>query len=148
MKLDRTIVVVASLGELKIYYVKKIENIVDDELKVSYNLELLKGMDFIDQHERISEIVSDQAGNFNGGTNDDADNLLIEEKKKIIKKIAKEIDDIAKSREPKQLMLAFDKELSEELMDHLDTKTKDLLTKVIYKDLVNTDKNKILSYFI
>ena len=148
MKLERTIVIVASLGELKIFYVKKIENIVDDELKVSYNLELLKGMDFIDEHKKISEIMSDKAGNFNSGTNDDADKLLLEQKKKIVKKIAKEIDDIAKSREPKQLMLAFDKELSEELMDHLDTKTKDLLTKVIYKDLVNTDKNKILSYFI
>lgn len=148
MKLERTIVIVASLGELKIFYVKKIENIVDDELKVSYNLELLKGMDFIDEHKKISEIMSDKAGNFNSGTNDDADKLLLEQKKKIVKKIVKEINDVAKSKEPKQLMLAFDKELSEELMDHLDTKTKDLLTKVIYKDLVNTDKNKILSYFI
>jgi len=147
MKLERTIVIVASLGELKIFDVKKIENISDDELKISYNLELLKGMDFIDQHARISETMSDKAGNFNGGTNDDTNRLLIEQKKKIIKEIAKEIDDIAKSREPKQLLLAFDKELSDELMGNLDTKTKDLLTKVIYKDLVNTDKNKILSYF-
>lgn len=148
MKLERTVVITASLGELKIFDVKKIENIVDDELKVAYNLELLKGMDFIDEHERISEIVSDKAGNFNNGTNDDANNLLIEQKKKIVKKIAKEIDDIAKSKNPKQIFLAFNKELSDELMDQLDTKTKDILTKVIYKDLVNTDKNKILSYFI
>lgn len=148
MKLERTVVITASLGELKIFDVKKIENIVDDELKVAYNLELLKGMDFIDEHERISEIVSDKAGNFNNGTNDDANNLLLEQKKKIVKKIAKEIDDIAKSKNPKQIFLAFNKELSDELMDQLDTKTKDILTKVIYKDLVNTDKNKILSYFI
>ena len=147
MKLERTIVIVASLGELKIFYVKKIENIVDDELKVSYNLELLKGMDFIDEHKKISEIMSDKAGNFNSGTNDDADKLLLEQKKKIVKKIVKEINDVAKSKEPKQLLLAFNKELSDELMDYLDTKTKDLLKKVIYKDLVNTDKDKILSYF-
>lgn len=148
MKLERTIVITASLGELKIFDVKKIENIVDDELKVSYNLELLKGMDFIDENKRISEIVSDKAGNFNNGTNDDANNLLIEQKKKIVKKIAKDIDDIAKSRMPKQMFLAFDKELSDELMGYLNPKTKDILTKVIYKDLVNTNKNEILSYFI
>ncbi len=148
MKLEKTIVIVASLGELKIFDVKKIENIVDDELKDSYNLELLKGMDFIDEHKRISEIVSDKAGNFNGGTNDDADKLLIEEKKKIVKKIAKEIEDIAESKKPKQVLLAFAKELSNELMSYLSPKTKEILTKVIYKDLVNTDKNKVLSYFI
>lgn len=148
MKLEKTIVIVASLGELKIFDVKKIENIIDDELKVSYNLELLKSMDFIDEHKRISEIVSDEAGNFNEGTLDDADKLLIEEKHKVVKKIAKEINDIAKSEEPKQLFLAFEKELSDKLMDHLNPKTKDILTKVIYKDLVNTHKDKILSYFL
>ncbi len=148
MKLENTIVVIASLGELKIFDVKKIENIVDDELKDSYNLELIRGMDFIDEHKRISEVVSDKAGNFNGGTNDDADNLLIEQKKKVIKKIAKEINDIAKSKKPKQLLLSFAKELSDELMGYLNPDTKAILTKVIYKDLVNSDKNKILSYFI
>ncbi len=148
MKLENTIVVVASLGELKIFDVKKIENIVDDELKDSYNLELLKGMDYINEHKKISEIVSDKAGNFNGGTNDDADNLLIEEKKKIVKKIAKDIDEMVESKQPKQLFLAFAKELSDELMDYLNPKTKTVSTKTIYKNLVNTDKNKILSYFI
>lgn len=148
MKLENTMIIVSSLGGLKIFNIKKIENIVDNELKDSYNLELIKGMDFIDKHKRISEIVSDKAGNFNSGTNDDANNLLIDQEKKIVKNVAKEIEDISESKKPKQLFLSLTKKLSDELMSYLNPNTKAILTKVIYKDLVNTDKNKILSYFM
>lgn len=148
MNLENTVVIVASLGELKIFDVKKIENIVDNKLKVAYNLELLKGIDFIDMHKRVSEKVSDQAGNFKHGTNDDANNLLIEEKKAVIQQVAKEIEDIVKTKQPKHLFLSFEKEYFNELMEHLDAKTKDAFTKVIHKDLVNMDRNKILSYFL
>ncbi len=139
MKSEKTIVVVESLGELKIFNAK--------ELGGSYSLDLLKGIDFINEHERVSEIVSDHEGNFNGGTLDDADKLLIEQKKRITKKIAEEINNIVKSEKPEQLFLALAKESSDKLMDDLTQDTKAILTKVIYKNLVNTDKNKILSHF-
>lgn len=148
MKLENTMVIVVGLGELKVFDVKKIENIVDNDLKVSYNLEAQNDRDYINAHKKISEELSDQSGNFKGSISEEyANNRKINEKKLIIKEVSKEINNITKNRKPKQIFLALPKELSIELMDYLNTDTKDILTKIIHEDLITTDKNKILSYF-
>ncbi|MFK5882156.1 MAG: host attachment protein [Sulfurospirillum sp.] len=148
MKLENSMVIVANLGELKIFDVKKIENIVDNDLKISYNLEVYNDRDYISIHKRISEVLSDQSGNFKGSTAEEhTNNRKINKKRLTIKEISEDVNNIIKKKKPKRVFLALPKELSIEFMDYLESDIKNIIEKVINADLIKTDKNKILSHF-
>ena len=146
MKLENTIVIVADLGELKVFEIKRHEGIVANELKVSYSLEIINDLDYIVTHKKISELVSDKAGNFKGGNIED-NKLEDQIEKKTIKDIAADIDSIVNKEKPKQLFLAFPQELNRQLLDALSQKVRDIITKNVKLNLIKEDKNKILSFF-
>ncbi len=146
MKLDGTMVIVGDLGELKMFDVKKSEAIIGDSIKKSYSLEVINDILYIDAHKKISEVVSDSAGNFCGSIVQEHE-LENERKKRTLKDIAKDIEKAVKLKKPKRVFLAFAKESLSKLLDELDQSTKDLLSKTISVNLIKTDKNKILSYF-
>jgi tRNA G18 (ribose-2'-O)-methylase SpoU len=146
MKLEGVIIVVADLGELKIYRVKRHEAIKDNQLKISYSLELLNDLDYILSHKKLSEIVTDKAGNFNGDTGEEH-NLIQENEKRVLKIIAQDIDNLVKNENPKEIFLSFPKEHINSLKELLDKKTIEKITKIVESNLVKTDKNEILSYF-
>jgi protein required for attachment to host cells len=146
MKLENTIVIVADLGELKVYKVKMSEASVSNEIKKSYALENINGIAYIDAHKKISESVSDSAGNFAGSIGEDY-NRENERKKRSLKEVANDINAIVENEKPKQLFLAFPQESLSKLLDILSQNTKTVLTKTVSSNLVKTDKNKILSHF-
>ena len=146
MKLENTMVIVADLGELKVYGVKKSEAVVSNEMKESYALEVINNISYIDAHKKISEVVSDSAGNFAGSIAEDH-NRENERKKRSLKDVANDIDLIIENEKPKQLFLAFPKELFTKLQDILSQNTKSVLTKTVTSNLVKTDKNRVLSHF-
>lgn len=146
MKLENTLIIVADLGELKAFNVKKYEAIVGNELKTSYSLEVINDENFIEGRKKLSETLSDDSGRFGNDTLEDHD-LKIEIENRIIREIAQDIENIIKNLKPKQLFLAFPKEHNRELTNELTSQTKAILTKNITSDLVKTDKDKILSFF-
>lgn len=146
MKLENTLIIVANLGELKAFNIKKHEAIVGNELKISHSLELINNEDFIEGRKKLSETLSDDSGEFVNGTLEDHD-LKIEIENRIIREIAQDIKNIIKNLKPKQLFLAFPKEHNRKLANELGDQTKSILTKNIASDLVKTDKEKILSFF-
>jgi len=146
MKLDNTIVIVADLGELKVFNVKKSEGVVDNEMKTSFTLEVINDIAYIDAHKKAGEIMSDSAGNF-AGSNGEEHNRETERKKRSLKDIANDIDAIVENEKPKQLLLAFPQESLSKLTEELSQNTKGVLTKTVSSNLVKTDKNKILSHF-
>ncbi|MDD5359155.1 MAG: host attachment protein [Sulfurovaceae bacterium] len=146
MKLENTLIIVANLGELKAFNIKKHEAIVGNELKISHSLEVINNEDFIEGRKKLSETLSDDSGQFVNGTLEDHD-LKLEIENRIIREIARDIENIVKSIKPKQLFLAFPKEHNRELANELGDQTKAILTKNLASDLVKTDKDKILSFF-
>jgi len=146
MKLEHTVVIIADLGELKVYKVKKSEAIISNELKQSYALETINNIAYIDAHKKVGEIMSDSAGNFAGSTGDENDRE-IERKKRSLKDVANDINAVIENEKPKQLFLAFPKELFSKLTNELSLNTKAVLTKTVSSNLVKTDKNKVLSHF-
>lgn len=148
MKLENTLIIVADLGELKVYKPVKHEAIMNGghELKVSYSLELLNDLDYIATHKKISDIVSDKAGNFKGGNIED-NKLEDAIEKRTLKDVANDIDSIVTNEKPKQIFLAFPKEMHPSLMDELSAGTKEIITKNLQANLVKEDKNKLLSHF-
>ena len=148
MKLENTLIVVADLGELKVYKPVKHEAIVNKghELKVSWSLELLTDLDYIATHKKISEIVSDKAGNFkHGNVEDNKVEDMIE--KRTLRDVANDIEKIVENEQPKQLFLAFPKEHHPQLMEELSDSVKALIKKDLAANLVKEDKNKILDHF-
>jgi hypothetical protein len=146
MKLENTLIIVADLGELKAFNVKRHEAIVGKELTISYSLEVVNDENFIKGKKKLSEILSDSSGQFVNGTLEDHD-LKIEIENRIMREIAEDIENIIKNIKPKQLFLAFPKEHNHELTNELRDETKAVLVKNITSNLVKTDKEKILSFF-
>ncbi len=146
MKLENTMVIVADLGELKVYSVKKSEGLLGNEMKTSYTLEVLNNIGYIDAHKKMGEVMSDSAGNFMGSAGEEH-NRENERKKRSLKEIADDIDIIVANEKPKQFFLSFPKDMLSKLVDGLSQNTKNVLHKTVSSNLVKTDKSKILAYF-
>ncbi len=146
MKFDGAMIIVGDLGELKAYEVKVNEAIVDNQLKRSYSLQMINDVAYIDAHKKISEVVSDSAGNFKGSIVQEHE-FENERKRRTLKDIAKDIDNLVELKKPKKLFLAFSKESLSKLIDELSQNTKSILQKSLSSNLVKVDKNSLLSYF-
>ncbi len=148
MKLDNTLIIIADLGELKVYKPVKHEAIVNNghDLKISWSLELLTDLDYIATHKKISEHVTDKAGNFKHGNVED-NKLEDTIEARTIKDVAADITKIVEHEHPKQLFLAFPKEHHPALMEALSADVKALIKKDLAADLIKEDKNKILDHF-
>jgi len=146
MKLTKTLIIVADLGELKAYDLKEHKGIVEHDSKVSYSLELLTDMDYIDAHKKLHEVVSDEAGRF-GHLRGEEHDVELEREKRTLKNVAHDIDRIVEEENPEELFLAFPKALNTQLVEKLNEQTKSVLSKNLALDLVKTDREKILSHF-
>ncbi|HEY9190259.1 MAG TPA: host attachment protein [Sulfurovum sp.] len=157
MNYEDTMVIVADLGELKAFHVKKNEGMVENELKISYSLEMLNDISYIDAHKRVQDVVSDSAGRLGtsgtpnagkwGSSTGEPHNLENERKRRSIKDVANDINMIVKNEKPKQLLLAFPQETNAQLIDALTQETKAVLVKNVASDLINTRTSEILSHF-
>ncbi len=156
---EGAMVIVADLGELKVFNVKKNEGVVNKEMKVSYSLEMLHYINYIDPHLSVRNVVRDSAGRF-GSSRDRAGlvgssvgsyaenlNLKTERKKRSVEDVATDINTIVENEKPKQIWLAFPKESNVQLLDQLTQETKNVLVKNVTSDLINTNTAEILSYF-
>jgi len=159
MKYEDTIVIVADMGELKAFEVKRNEGLVENKMKISYSLEALNDISYIDAHERVQDIVSDSAGRF-GNSRDRAGrlgdsrgsigenhNLETERKKRSVKDVASDINAIIENEKPKQLLLAFPQESNAQLLDELTQETRNVLVKNVGLNLINANTAEILSHF-
>ncbi|ADN08654.1 host attachment protein [Sulfurimonas autotrophica] len=147
MKLDNTVIIVADVGELKAYEVKKHEDIFNNELKINYSLELIDDENFIEGRKKLQELKSDANGRINHGSIEEH-NVEEEIEKRTLKEVAQDINTIVQQTNPKSLFLAFPKESNKELVEKLSQETKAVLKKNLELDLVKADKEKILTHFL
>lgn len=147
MKLDNTVIIVADTGELKAYKTVKHEDIYNNELKINYSLELIDAEDFIEGRKKLQDLKSDASGRKG---HDTIEEHGVEEtiEKRTLGEIADDIDMIVQETKPKSLFFAFPKEKNSELVEKLSQQTKAVLKKNVAANLVKTDKNKLLEYFI
>ena len=145
---DHTIIIIGSLGELKVYEVREHprKKMGADERK-SYGVHLVTGLDFIDMHKKLSEVVTDQAGRFGHSIGEEHE-LQNERKKRTIKEIAKDIEAIVQKLEPKNLFLSFPKEYLHKLEAELPNHVKGKITKLVGADLIKVSAEKLLSHFL
>ena len=155
-------IVVGDLGEVRIYRIKE-EITIDpkDNAHTSHKhnrgtlidklmLEIVNAADFVDAHKKISDEVTDKEGNYKGpfgSASGEPHNLKLEIENRLLKEIAKFIDNTIKSNDVKKWHLAFPAEHNRALIDRLDYETRDKLDKNLAEDIVKLKENKILEKF-
>jgi hypothetical protein len=147
MKLENTIVIVADLGELKAFEIKKNEGIIDNEVKISHSLEIINDENFIEGRKKMSELMSDNLGRMIHDTLEEH-NAIEEQENRTLKDIAQNIEAIVTQIKPKQIFLAFPKEHNHQLFDLLNKSVQAIIVKNLPLDLVKSEKNKILEHFV
>jgi hypothetical protein len=145
----RTIIIAADLGHFKAYRITK------DPMEKSPRVTLIKGYDSIEGHGKLGDKLSDSAGRFvrGGGKKKSAKgsgerhNIELETEKKIIRMIARDIDDLIVSEKCEKWYLAAAEKINGQIVEKLTPEVKIKLDKNIAADLTKIDKSEILGHF-
>lgn len=158
MKFNQAILVVGNLSRLTAYRVTQAPAIDRHETnqtshtrnqgtpKTTTQLHLIKEIDYNEARQKTSELLSDQAGNFNNASGENH-NLESEMAKRGLNKIGEDIKELINTESPDDWYLAFPKQTHQQLVGLLPTQTQSSLKKSLPLDLTKSDKEKLLSHF-
>ncbi len=152
------IVIVADLGEMKIYRAEPRDLEAEAGLKPDHvKLDLIDAKDYVEAHWDIKDIVTDEPGRFKGGsqgrgnfTQESAGERHELEKhveEDVINAIAKDIDDTVAKTNPPKWFLALPETIFDRVMAKVSEAAKGKLFKSVKKDLIKTDKNDLIEIF-
>ena len=150
------LVIIAALGEIKAYVAKP--RIPEAEAGLKPNevkLDLITAIDIVEAHKKVNELVSDNAGQFKGGSLLKGDftrgsigeryNLENEIIKEVVKAVTEDIDMLIEQYGDKKVFLSLPKFIANEVMKNLKNSSK--IYRLVEKDLLKTDKNKLIDEF-
>ncbi len=157
------LIFVGDLGELKIYRVYE-ETVINpkDNAQTSHKhnrgtliealrVELIRAVDFVDAHKKISEELSDKEGRYKAphgsGVSGEPHNLKLEIEHRLLKEIADFIMKEIRQTDPKGWHLAFPAEHNRALLDRIDPDVSKRLGKNIPEDLTKLKPEKLLERF-
>lgn len=158
MKFNQAILVVGNLSHFTAYRVTQATAIDRHETnqtshtrnlgtpKTTTQLHLIKEIDYREARQKTSELLSDQAGNFNNASGENH-NLETEMSKRGLNKIGDDIKDLINTESPDSWYLAFPKQTHQQLVSLLPPQTQASLKKSLPLDLTKTDKAKLLTHF-
>ncbi len=142
------LIVVVDLGHFKAYRVSKNPN-------ESAIVDLIESYDILDTHGKAMEKVTDAEGSFcrGGGKGRTATgsgeprNLELEVEKKVIRRIADDINMLVRKEGCAKWYLAAGDRINNQIVEYLDPSIKGKLDKNIRADLTKSDKSRIVGYF-
>ncbi|QCT93835.1 hypothetical protein FE773_01155 [Caminibacter mediatlanticus TB-2] len=145
------IVIVASLGEIKVY--KANPRTLEAEAGLKPNeikLDFLTGLDIIEAHKKLQDLITGIEGSFKPGflnkaVNGEKHNLKQEIYKEAVKFVAEDIDMIIDEYGEKKVFLSLPKIIANDVLSNM--KNKDKIFRLVEKDLLKTDKNKLIDEF-
>jgi hypothetical protein len=137
------LIIVADLQHFKLFSLKK------DPLGRE-SLETLQNVDSLLTHQRLSEKVSDQKGNFQGvgvsGSYEDH-NLVLEGERRRIEEIADQISNFLQEYHYKEWCFAAPKAINNQIIELLAPAVKKTMKINLHADLTNIPSNELLSHF-
>jgi hypothetical protein len=147
--MEKIIIIAADLGHFKAYRITR------DPLEMSPRVMLIESYDSIEGHGRLSEKLSNSAGQFGrGGGKDDESkgagerhNIKLETEKRLAKMIARDIDALIVSEGCETWYLAAGEKINSKIIENLSADVRAQLAKNISADLTKTDKSEILDHF-
>ncbi len=146
------LVIVASLGEIKAYKANPRTPEAETGLKPSeIKLDFIKGIDIIQAHKKLSDLITGveegikKAGFLNRAASGEKHNLKEEIYKEAVKCVAEDIDMLIDELGEKKIFLAIPKTVADDILKEM--KNRDKIFKIVKKDLLKTDKNKLVDEF-
>lgn len=140
MEHNGKLIILADMGELKVYKVQLISE------TNRYHLDLLNDADYIAGRKSTSETLSDDRGRFNHASGEDH-GLEHETEQRLVKSIADDISALLANAEAGSCYLAFPAKHHNELTAALSETAQKALAKNVASDLVKCPVEDILSHF-
>jgi hypothetical protein len=148
--MKNTLVVVVDLGCLKAF---RLENGVTRTPR----LELIEQFDNPKAHDRLVERVTDLSGRFprgaakpaNGNVMSDGErhNIELEERKRMVRELARHLNLLARNREIECCFLAASREINHQLVEELEPQVRAKIEKNLSVDLTKLERAEILQRF-
>lgn len=158
MKFNQSVLVIANASHLTAYRITQTPAIDRHETnqvshvrnqgtpKTTTRLQVIKEVDYDEARQKASDLLSDQAGNFNNASGENH-NLTAELAKRGLNRISDDINAIISDESPDSWYLAFPKQSQQQLVGLLAPQTQTNLKQARPLDLTKTDKEKLLSHF-
>jgi len=151
------IVILANLGELKVYEAAPRDLEAEAGLKPeNVKLDLIDNRDYVATHWKLHEIVTDQAGRFKGGSQGrgtfsrgsigEKHTIEAEVEEKVVQQIAKDISDIVNEKGVKWY-LAMPETIYGRIIGKVSPAAQEKLVKSLEKDLMKVDKTELVELF-
>ncbi|MCF6206332.1 MAG: host attachment protein [Sulfurovum sp.] len=151
------IVILANLGELKIYEAKPRDLEAEAGLKPDHvKLDLIHDKNYIESHKKVHDVVTDQAGRFKGGSQGkgtftqgsigEKHTLEQEMEEDVIRQIAEDISSIIVEKNARAY-LAMPETIFKRVTEQLSSEVKAKLVKTLEKDLMKVDKTELVDLF-
>ncbi|MCX6062347.1 MAG: host attachment protein [Campylobacterales bacterium] len=151
------LIIVADLQRFK-FFVTKVDPLGREAV------ELMEGSESLDIHQRLSEKVSDQQGNFEGagasGTGGNHDigvgakgsgedhNIRLEEERRRIKDIAEQINKTIEQQAVRSWYFAAPKAINNKIVELLNPAVKMTMIMNLHSDLTKIPDDQLLEHFI
>jgi hypothetical protein len=145
------LVIVASLGEIKAYKANPRTPEAEAGLKPNeVKLDLVKVIDIVQAHKRVSDLVTgiegaNKPGFLNRAFSGENHNLKQEIYKEAIKAVAEDIDMLIEEFGDKKVFLSLPKPIANDVLEYVTKKEK--IFRIVEKDLLKTDKNRLIEEF-
>ena len=146
------LVIVASLGEIKAYKANPRTPEAEAGLKPNeVKLDLIKAIDIVQAHKKLNDLITGidegvkKAGFLNRAASGERHNLKEEIYKEAVEYIAEDIDILINELGGKKVFLSLPQTIVNDVL--LKIKNKDKIFKIVKKDLLKTDKNKLMDEF-
>ena len=145
------LVIVASLGEIKAYKANPRTAEAEAGLKPNeVKLDLIKAIDIVEAHKKLQDLITGLEGSYKPGflnkaVSGEKHNLKQEIYKESIKTVAEDIDLLIEEFGDKKVFLSLPKVIANDVLENM--KHKDKIFRLVEKDLLKTDKNKLIEEF-
>ena len=151
------IVILANLGELKVYEAMPRDLEAEAGLKPeNIKLDLINDKNYIASHQKLHEVVSDQAGRFKGGSQGrgtfsrgsigEKHTIESEIEDDIIREIAEDISNIITEKNA-PAYLALPDMIFKRVTERISPQAKEKVLKMVEKDLMKADKTELPELF-
>jgi hypothetical protein len=146
------LVIVAGLGEIKAYIANPRTPEAEVGLKPNeVKLDLVRDIDIVEAHKKLQDLITDttgttyKAGFLDRAASGEKHTLKQEIINEAIKAVAEDIDMLIEEHGKNKVFISLPKIYAKDILQNL--KNKDKIFRVVEKDLLKTDKNKLIEEF-
>ena len=146
------LVIIGSLGEVKAYKANPRTPEAEVGLKpTEVKLDLIKAVDVVEAHKKLNDLITGidegvkKAGFLNRAASGEKHNLKEEVYKEAVKCVAEDIDMLIDELAEAKVFLSLPKTVAEDVLEKVKHRNK--IVKVVKKDLIKVDKNKLIDEF-